>query len=177
MRKTPPPEPSKSHHQPSGGAVVTRRAIALVCTILSPHTHRVAKPKIGRRLLGDACVHCRKHCFVWTSVEYTVEREQGKVCLLARWSVVGTCSSSSEAKPHVSSNGPRPAKLLAKVLKQSDAISPTKDPSTSKPHGVALESFIVSDSDDRRRWRFPQSKRANAFCKSTWNSVCGIWRR
>lgn len=77
------------------------------------------------------------------------EHGKGKVCL-ARWSEVGTCSSSSEAKPHVSSNGPRPAKLLAKVLKQSDAISPTKDPSTSKPHGVALESFIVSDSDDRR---------------------------
>ena len=62
------PNPSKSHQQPRGGAVVTRRAIALV---LSTHTHRVAKSKVGRRLLADACLTCRyrDHCFVWTSVE------------------------------------------------------------------------------------------------------------
>lgn len=63
------PNPSKSQYQPRGGAVVTRRAIALV---LSTHTHRVAKPKVGRRLLAvDACLTCRyrDHCFVWTSVE------------------------------------------------------------------------------------------------------------
>lgn len=47
------PNPSKSQYQPRGGAVVTRRAIALV---LSTHTHRVAKPKVGRRLMVDACL-------------------------------------------------------------------------------------------------------------------------
>ena len=62
------PNPSKSQYQPRGGAVVTRRAIALV---LSTHTHRVAEPEVGRQLLEDACLTCRyrDHCFGWTSVE------------------------------------------------------------------------------------------------------------
>jgi hypothetical protein len=69
------PNPSKSQYQPRGGAVVTRRAIALV---LSTHTHRVAKSKVGRRLLADACLTCRyrDHCFVWTSVECCGENER-----------------------------------------------------------------------------------------------------
>ena len=72
------PNPSKSHQQPRGGAVVTRRAIALV---FSTHILRVAEPKAGRQVLADGVsdMPCREHCLVWTSVVYLLLwREQGK---------------------------------------------------------------------------------------------------
>lgn len=51
-------------------------------------------------------------------------RDQGKVSKslvpLARWSEVGTCSAAQKGSLlTLSRNGPRPARVLAKVLKQS----------------------------------------------------------